>query len=100
MRRGPASRPLVALVAAALLTTGLATVLSAGSASAAAANPTVLPIAGGAGIPAPSNLNGFDLGSVGYEQSEYSLSGYAHSYHDAGTHHAASTIINVAVASN
>jgi hypothetical protein len=60
----------------------------------------VAPITGGAGIPAPSNLNGFDLGSVGYEQSEYSLSGFAHSYHDAGTHHAASTISNVAVASN
>ena len=100
MRRGPVSRHLVALVAAALLTTGLTTVLSAGSASAAAANPPVAPITGGAGIPAPSNLNGFNLATVGYEQSEYSLSGTANSYHDAGTHHAASTITNVAVASN
>jgi hypothetical protein len=71
---------LVALVAAALLTTGLTAVLSAGSASAAAANPTVAPITGGAGIPAPSNLNGFDLGSVGYQQSEFSLSGVANAY--------------------
>src|SRR6476661_1441810 len=80
MRRGPVSWRLVALVAAALLTTGLTTVLSAGSASAAAANPTVAPITGGAGKPAPSNLNGFDLASVGYEQSEFSLSGTANAY--------------------
>lgn len=71
---------LVALVAAALLTTGLTTVLSAGSATAAAASPTVAPITGGAGVPQPPNLNGFNLGTVGYEQSEYSLSGTANAY--------------------
>jgi hypothetical protein len=80
MRRGPVTCRLVALVAAALLTTGLTTVLSAGSASAAAASATVAPITGGAGVPAPSNLNGFDLASVGYQQSEFSLSGTANAY--------------------
>src|SRR5215471_13965208 len=75
MRRGPGSRRLVALVAAALLTTGLTTLLTAGSASAAAASTTVAPITGGGGVPQPPNLNGFDLAQVGYQQSEFSLTG-------------------------
>jgi hypothetical protein len=74
------SRRLVALVAAALLTSGLTTVVSGGGASAAAASPAVAPITGGAGVPQPPNLNGFDLGTVGYQQSEYSLSGTANAY--------------------
>jgi len=82
MRRGPVPRRLVALVAAALLTTGLTTVLSAGSASAVAST-TVAPITGGAGKPAPSNLNGFDLASVGYQQSEFSVTGDASWYTSA-----------------
>ncbi len=84
MLRGPSTRRLVALVAAALLTTGLTTVLGAGSATATAASPTVAPLTGGAGIPAPSNLNGFDLGSVGYQQSEVTLSGIANAYTPSG----------------
>ena len=83
MRRGPVSRHLVALVAAALLTTGLTTVLSAGSASAAAASTTVAAITGGGGVPQPPNLNGFDLGQVGYQQSEFSLTGNASFYTSA-----------------
>ena len=83
MRRGPVSCRLVALVAAALLTTGLTTVLSAGSASAAAAGTTVAPITGGGGVPQPPNLNGFDLAKVGYQQSEFSVTGDASSYSSA-----------------
>jgi Alpha/beta hydrolase domain len=79
--RGRISRGLVALVAAALLTTGLTAVLSAGSvATASAASPTVAPLTGGAGKPAPANLNALDLGSVGYQESEVSLSGTASAY--------------------
>jgi hypothetical protein len=74
---------LVALVAAALLTTGLTTVVSAGSASAAAASTTVAAITGGGGVPKPPNLNGFDLGTVGYQQSEFSVSGNARFYTSA-----------------
>jgi Alpha/beta hydrolase domain len=74
------SRRLVALVAAALLTTGLTTGLNTGSATAAAASPTVAPITGGFGVPQTPNLNGFDLGTVGYQQSEVSLSGTATAY--------------------
>jgi len=46
-----------------------------------AANPTVSgPITGGNGAILPANLNGFDLGQVGYQQSEYLLSGTASAY--------------------
>jgi hypothetical protein len=71
--------------------------LSAGLAGASV-TVTVPPTGGGAIL--PPNLNGFNLAQVGYQQSEYFLSGDAKSYHDIGTHHAASTITNVAVASN
>src|SRR5258708_7687620 len=83
LRRGSVSQPLVALVAASLLTTGLTTVVSAGSASAAAASTTVAAITGGGGVPKPPNLNGFDLGTVGYQQSEFSVSGNASFYTSA-----------------
>jgi hypothetical protein len=58
----------------------LAGVLSAGAAAASAASPVVTPVSGGSGVPQPPNLNGFDLGQVGYEQSEFFLSGTAHAY--------------------
>jgi len=46
-----------------------------------AANPTVSgPVTGGNGAIVPSNLNGFDLAQVGYEQSEFFLSGTASAY--------------------
>jgi Alpha/beta hydrolase domain len=82
MRRGPVPRRLVALVAAALLTTGLTTVLAGGSASAVAST-SVAPITGGGGVPQPPNLNGFDLAQVGYQQSEFSVKGDASWYTSA-----------------
>jgi hypothetical protein len=55
--------------------------MSAGLAAASAASPTVAgPVTGGAGAILPPNLNGFDLAQVGYEQSEYFLSGTADTY--------------------
>jgi hypothetical protein len=55
--------------------------MSAGLAAASAASPTVSgPVTGGAGAILPPNLNGFDLAQVGYEQSEYFLSGTASAY--------------------
>lgn len=46
-----------------------------------AANPDASgPISGGAGVIAPANLNAFDLAQVGYQQSEYFLSGNATAY--------------------
>jgi hypothetical protein len=80
MDRDHLSRRFAALFVAAFLTTGLTTVLSSGNATAAASSPVVAPITGGAGVPQPPNLNGFDLGTVGYQQSEYSLSGTANAY--------------------
>jgi hypothetical protein len=107
MRPGSVSRPLrgplSAVVGTALLagTLSVGGVVSAGGAAASAASPTVSgPITGGLGAILPPNLNGFNLAQVGYRQSEYFLSGDAKSYHDTGTHHAASTITNVAVTSN
>jgi hypothetical protein len=98
MHSGSVSRPrrrhVTALVGIALL----AVALSVGAASAAGVTVTTPPTGGG--VILPPNLNGFDLAQVGYQQSEYFLSGDAKSYYDAGTHHAASTITNVAVASN
>ena len=84
----------VAVFATAALLSGL----TAGSA-AAVASPTVTP--GGSGAPLAANLSSttFDLGTVGYQSSEYFLTGNASSYHDVATH-AASTITNVAVTSN
>jgi hypothetical protein len=40
----------------------------------------VAPATGGAGVPAPPNLNRFDLAQVGYEQSEVLLSGTARAF--------------------
>ncbi len=55
--------------------------LSAGLAAASAASPSVSgPVTGGAGAILPPNLNGFDLAQVGYQQSEYFLSGTASAY--------------------
>ena len=60
---------------------GLALALSTGPAAASAASPSVSgPVSGGAGITQPPNLNAFDLGQVGYQQSEYFLSGTARAY--------------------
>lgn len=63
------------------------------------ASPTVT--AGAAGQPASTNLSTtlFNLANVGYESSEFHLTGDASSYHDVPTH-AAATITNVAVTSN
>jgi hypothetical protein len=58
--------------------TALVVGLSAGIASAA---PTVSgPITGGSGAIQPPNLNTFDLAQVGYEQSEWLVSGTASAY--------------------
>ena len=71
-----ASRRAHALTVAAVLILVIA--LSGGPAAASAASPTVSgPVTGGAGVPQPPNLNGFDLAQVGYQQSEYFLSGTA-----------------------
>jgi hypothetical protein len=50
--------------------------VSAGLASASVSGP----VTGGAGAILPPNLGGFDLGQVGYQQSEYFLSGTASAY--------------------
>jgi hypothetical protein len=65
----------------------------------AVASPTVT--AGAAGQPAFANLSTtlFNLADVGYQASEFYLTGNASSYHDLPTHTAA-TITNVAVTSN
>src|SRR2546425_1113972 len=74
-----ASRRAHALTVAAVLILVIA--LSGGFAAASAASPTVSgPVTGGAGVPQPPNLNGFDLAQVGYQQSEYFLSGTASAY--------------------
>ena len=52
---------------------------SAATASAASASVSG-PVTGGAGAILPPNLNGFDLGQVGYEQSEFFLQGTATAY--------------------
>src|SRR4051812_31806369 len=82
----------------AMLAAALVLGLTAGSA-AAVASPTVTP--GGPGTPLAANLSSttFDLGTVGYQSSEYFLTGNANSYHDVATH-AASTITTVAVTTN
>jgi alpha/beta hydrolase family protein len=99
MHSGSVSRPrrrhVTALIGIALL----AVALSVGAASAAGVSVTPPPTTGGSAI-LPPNLNGFDLAQVGYQQSEYFLGGDAKSYHDAGTHHPASTITSVAATSN
>jgi hypothetical protein len=54
--------------------------LSAGLAAASAASPTVTGPVTGTGAILPPNLNGFDLAQVGYQQSEYFLTGTANAY--------------------
>jgi hypothetical protein len=50
-------------------------------AEASASDPVVTgPVTGGGGAILPANLNGFDLGQVGYEQSEFFLQGTATAY--------------------
>jgi hypothetical protein len=58
----------------------LAVALSVGGAAASVVNDVQGPITGGAGAILPPNLNGFDLGQVGYQQSEFFLSGMASAY--------------------
>jgi hypothetical protein len=58
----------------------LAVALSVGSAAASVVTSVTGPITGGAGAILPPNLNGFDLGQVGYQQSEFFLSGTANAY--------------------
>lgn len=70
------SRRLAVLVAVALC----ALALTVGGAAASAAGPTVAgPVTGGDGVPVVSTTL-FDLKDVGYEQSEFLLSGTANTY--------------------
>jgi Alpha/beta hydrolase domain len=67
------------LVGFAIATCAIA--LSAGSLAASAGSPTVSgPVTGGNGLIVPPNLNGFDLAQVGYQQSEFFLTGTANAY--------------------
>jgi hypothetical protein len=66
------------LVAASLSVVAAASV---GRAAASAPDPTVSgPITGGLGAIVPPNLNGFNLAQVGYQQSEFFLTGTANAY--------------------
>ncbi len=68
-------------LAAASVTPATASAASIGRAAASAANPTVSgPITGGGGAIVPPNLNEFNLAQVGYQQSEFFLSGTATAY--------------------
>jgi hypothetical protein len=70
----------LAVLAAALLVVAVA----AGCVPNAPANVSG-PITGGTGVPQPANLNAFDLAQVGYQQSEYALSGIAAAYTNGNT---------------
>ena len=74
----------VALIGGALSAAAFSVDTAAASsfgAAASVATPTVTgPVTGGLGVPQPPNLNGFDLAQVGYQQSEYFLSGSASAY--------------------
>src|SRR6476660_972307 len=77
----PRRRSVALLVGVALLALGLSACVPPGSQPGSAASPTVSgPISGGANVIAPANLNGFDLGQVGNQRSEYLLQGTATSY--------------------
>src|SRR3954465_10614378 len=77
----PRRRSLSALVGVALLAVALTACVPPGSNPGSAASPTVSgPISGGLNVISPANLNGFDLGQVGYQQSEYLLQGTATAY--------------------
>src|SRR6516165_12793973 len=80
MRSRSVSRPRRHHVAVLLGIALLAVALSVGGAAASVVNDVQGPITGGAGAILPPNLNGFDLGQVGYQQSEFFLSGMAHAY--------------------
>ncbi len=68
----------IALFAVAL---PLGVAASVGPAGASAASPTVSgPVTGGSGAILPPNLNEFDLAQVGYQQSEFFLTGTADAY--------------------
>jgi hypothetical protein len=91
MRSVSVSRPrrhhVTAVVGIALLAVALPVgVASVGRAAASAASPTVSgPVTGGLGAILPPNLNGFDLAQVGYQQSEFFLTGTANAYTPSGT---------------
>jgi Alpha/beta hydrolase domain len=87
MRSDSVSRPhrrhVTVLVGVALLAVALPLAVAArvGRAAASAANPTVSgPVTGGLGAIVPPNLNEFDLAQVGYQQSEFFLTGTANAY--------------------
>ncbi len=68
-------------VAAASARPAAASAASIRSGAPSAADPTVSgPITGGGGAILPPNLNGFDLAQVGYQQSEFFLTGTANAY--------------------
>ncbi len=74
-------RPTIVVVAL-LLAVGLlpGAALATSAAAASVARPTVIgPVTGGKGAPTFAST-AFDLGSVGYEQSEFFLSGIASAY--------------------
>jgi hypothetical protein len=95
MRSDSVSRPrrrhITALLGIALVAVALPLAVAVGPAAASAprvrppapsaANPTVSgPITGGLGAIVPPNLNEFDLAQVGYQQSEFFLTGTATAY--------------------
>ena len=64
----PRRRSVALLVGVALLAVALTACLPPGSQPGSAASPQVSgPISGGLGVISPANLNGFDLGLVGYQ---------------------------------
>ena len=74
---------LVVFATLGVLVAGICGSVAAGGtvASASTSNPTVSgPITGGLGAILPPNLNGFDLAQVGYQQSEFFLTGMANAY--------------------
>src|SRR4051794_9141146 len=66
----------------AILVAVMAVVCAAGASGAADADTTLTPASGGSGAPFIAGT-GFDLASVGYEQSEYLFSGTASAYASA-----------------
>jgi hypothetical protein len=79
----PRRRSVTVLVGIALLAVALplGVVARVGRAAASAALPTVSgPITGGLGAIVPPNLNEFNLAQVGYEQSEFFITGTATAY--------------------
>jgi hypothetical protein len=92
MRSGSVLRPrrrhVTALAGIALLAAVLPVGVAASvrGAAASAASPTVSgPVTGGSGAIVPPNLNAFDLAQVGYQQSEFFLTGTANAYTPSGS---------------